>query len=344
MGNHKILVDQKEIDRRLDETYKSASTMDIDDLENLKMVVFSDQHRGQKDGADDFLRCKQAYHAALGWYLENDFTLILLGDVEDLWECRPSTVCDAYSDTLELEKNFAEADHYIRVYGNHDDEWQNRRSVSGYLGKYLTKKLVEKGIPGGFLIRLKNGIGSIEGEVFFAHGHQGTLDSEQFSRFSKFLVRNVWRPIQRLTRIPSTSPAKEFHLRKAHEIAMHNWAAKKKGFVFITGHTHHPVFDSMTHEDLLRKQFECAKDAVERARIRAQLEWAIALSDGVETSLPPDQAGFFNTGCCSFSDGDITGIEIEADQIRLVRWPNDQGEPFKKELATGSLSDIFGRK
>ena len=30
---------------------------------------------------------------------------------------------------------------------------------------------------------------------------------------------------------------------------------------------------------------------------------------------------YFNTGCCSFPDGDITGLEIADGMIRLVRWP-----------------------
>ncbi len=29
---------------------------------------------------------------------------------------------------------------------------------------------------------------------------------------------------------------------------------------------------------------------------------------------------YFNTGCCCFSDGDITGIEIAEGMIRLIKW------------------------
>ncbi len=28
---------------------------------------------------------------------------------------------------------------------------------------------------------------------------------------------------------------------------------------------------------------------------------------------------YFNTGCCCFTDGDITGIEIEEGEIRLIK-------------------------
>src|SRR5215211_2783982 len=36
--------------------------------------------------------------------------------------------------------------------------------------------------------------------------------------------------------------------------------------------------------------------------------------------IPIDPPCFFNTGCCSFGDGDITGLELADGEIRLVRW------------------------
>lgn len=48
-----------------------------------RIVIFSDHHRGVRDGADDFMRCEKAYSAALGYYLELGYTLIVLGDAEE---------------------------------------------------------------------------------------------------------------------------------------------------------------------------------------------------------------------------------------------------------------------
>ena len=31
-----------------------------------RVVIFSDHHRGERDGADDFMRCEKEYSAALG--------------------------------------------------------------------------------------------------------------------------------------------------------------------------------------------------------------------------------------------------------------------------------------
>lgn len=60
-------------------------------------------------------------------------------------------------------------------------------------------------------------------------------------------------------------------------------------------------------------------------------------SEPLEAPLPC----YFNTGCCCFEDGDITGIEISEGQIRLVRWPDDEGNPRGKVLEAGSLKDVF---
>jgi hypothetical protein len=49
---------------------------------------------------------------------------------------------------------------------------------------------------------------------------------------------------------------------------------------------------------------------------------------------------YFNTGCCSFGDGDITGIELSDGRIKLIRWacdPDAEGE----ELADMKLTEVF---
>ena len=50
---------------------------------------------------------------------------------------------------------------------------------------------------------------------------------------------------------------------------------------------------------------------------------------------------YFNTGCCSYGDGDVTGLEIADGEIRLVRWLNDEYEARKHELASRKLRDVF---
>lgn len=50
---------------------------------------------------------------------------------------------------------------------------------------------------------------------------------------------------------------------------------------------------------------------------------------------------YFNTGCCCYLDGDITGLELADGEIRLVRWPDDFDQPPPKILATTPLKDVL---
>ena len=50
---------------------------------------------------------------------------------------------------------------------------------------------------------------------------------------------------------------------------------------------------------------------------------------------------YFNTGCCKFEDGDITGIELEDGAIRLIKWSSDEPERGSQVLEEGQLKDVF---
>ncbi len=321
-------------------------------LKGLKLIIFSDLHKGQKDKADDFQSCKPAYHAALAYYYQLGFTLVLAGDVEELWECMPRTVVKKYSDTLALEERFAKEKRYLRIWGNHDDHWNKPKAVRKLLGEHVYRSEVVHGVR--FIIM--NDERQL-GELFLTHGHQGTKFSDKLAWISKPFVRHVWRNVQRVTGLKSTTPAKDFQLRKTHELAMHQWANTKEKLVLIAGHTHHPVFMSKSHEDVILEDISVIQKALESctdieqqkalqleiSELHAKLQWVLAKSDDVEIRFDQDaKPCYFNAGCCSFSDGDITGLEIEGDDMRLVRWPDDDGAPRKKILTEGKLTTVFG--
>jgi hypothetical protein len=50
--------------------------------------------------------------------------------------------------------------------------------------------------------------------------------------------------------------------------------------------------------------------------------------------------GYFNSGCCCFSDGDITGIEIEGGLIRLIKWEMEDEMPLRVVLEEKQLEDL----
>ena len=94
------------------------------DVSGDRYVFLSDLHRGARNGADDFRRAERAFDAALAYYNRLGYTLVLIGDVEELWEERPAAVLKAYPRSYALEAPFHRAGRYLRIWGNHDDEWQ----------------------------------------------------------------------------------------------------------------------------------------------------------------------------------------------------------------------------
>ena len=54
-----------------------------------------------------------------------------------------------------------------------------------------------------------------------------------------------------------------------------------------------------------------------------------------------DQPSYFNTGCCCFADGDVTGLEIDSGEIRLVRWLDNEGRRQPQLLTKLKLDDVY---
>ncbi len=153
------------------------------------------------------------------------------------------------------------------------------------------------------------------------HGHQGDLQSDG-NWFSKWFVSDIWGPFQAYLRINPNTPANNDQLKTAHNRMMYEWSSKRKDMLLITGHTHQPVFKSVTHLEKLYQELKTAKDSKNKSETEAlkdQIASRINKGDKI-----PDFNGYldtyFNSGCCCFDDGDITGIEIADGCIRLIKW------------------------
>ena len=77
------------------------------DSMNDRFIIFSDQHKGAKNGADDFMLCEPNYLAALDHYFRNNFQLIVLGDCEELWENTLSRVVKQQEPSFARYKEFS---------------------------------------------------------------------------------------------------------------------------------------------------------------------------------------------------------------------------------------------
>lgn len=322
------------------------------DLSTGRYVILSDHHRGARNAADDFRRCERAYNAAMAYYFRMGYTLVILGDAEELWEERPAPVLQSYDHSLQLEARFHKEHRYIRIWGNHDDAWAYPDLVKEYLGPIFGPPDLQ--VHEGVRLKVCDD-GQELGSILLVHGHQGTSTSDRWAGFSRLVVRYIWRPFQRLTGVSLNTPAKDWVLREKHNVALYSWALRQPGLILIAGHTHRPVFRSKPHAvrvmeqlDELESQLAAQPNDLQLLRrvseLNARLEWVRTQEQqkpSVEGMIAFEKPCYFNTGCCSFLDGDITGLELAEGEIRLVRWPDEHEQPLPDILERASLRGVF---
>lgn len=291
-----------------------------------KFVLLSDQHRGNGDNADDFHISAKNFDTALDYYLANNFTYINMGDSEECWKNPAQKVVDTYTESLKKEALFLQQNKFYKLFGNHDNDWAKDAKVKNYLQPIFGENLqvLES-------LLLTTTINGKPLNLFLAHGHQGDDANDKNYKWTKCKVRIIWAPIERLIHYNPNKPAHNYRLRDRHNQIMYEWSKNKADTIFISGHTHVAVFQSLNLLERLNKQLSKAKSTNNINQIVA-LETAINKEENknhtvaIPAKIPNlRKPSYYNTGCCCFSDGDITGIEIENGFIRLVKWTYKDG-------------------
>lgn len=393
---------------------RSACPLKLNDKH--KYIIFSDHHRGTREGNDDFQYCEDTYGRALGHYFDQDYSLIILGDGEECLEDDPGDIFDAYSDIFDLEAEFHKTGRYIRISGNHDAIWESEAMVRQYLSEKFPGLNVHESVVFNYASPNKQ-----PGDLFLVHGHQGTLDSTHLQPLSRAFLHNVYRPYQQITGGGRTGPATNIALRAAHDTQIYRWARKQRDLIVIAGHTHRPVWGSRTHlEKLVGQLYDLLdrssdSDLLTRFRTLEEKVRQLVMSSKEQGNYPqaidelslwtgllkeaedlnrslesdrsieklsqllgdwgmPTKANqipweqvknkikeikereykypsggdsiktvpcYFNSGCCRFRDGDITGIELAEGKIRLVRWGKGVASSTGQILEETSLDSVF---
>ncbi len=265
------------------------------DFNTDKFIIFSDHHKGNKSPGDDFARNEKNYLVALDYYFGNRFHYINLGDSEELWKYKPEEVISKNVTALRSEARFHAEKKYYKTFGNHDLTWKDKLEVDKWFNDIFELPLP---VYEGILLNTK--INDKPLIIFLTHGHQGDKMSDNNS-FSTWIVSHIWRPLQRYLQLNVNTPAKDFVLRDRHNIIMYEWSSHKENLLLITGHTHKPVFAAGLYSDH-------PNNRINEIKIEKSAE---------KTKLKPS---YFNSGCCCYSDADITGIEIADGKISLVKW------------------------
>jgi UDP-2,3-diacylglucosamine pyrophosphatase LpxH len=231
--------------RRLTAIFESATEIPFDD--SSQFVFFSDCHRGDGSWADDFAHNQNVFYHALSRYYQEGYIYIEIGDGDELWEnFRFDEIRQMYSNIFKLLRKFYTENRLYLIYGNHDKERKDLKTVKQTLYHYYDEKSGER-IPlfdgirvhGGLVLRyIPTG-----NTIFLAHGHQGDLINDHLWKLGKFLGRWFWRPLQLLGVHDLTRPAINSKKRKKVERKILRWVETHKQ-TFISGHTHRPRFPS----------------------------------------------------------------------------------------------------
>lgn len=211
---------------RLSKSFEGALRLPL--THSSRYILISDCHRGIGNSNDNFLKNQNLYLAALQYYYKMGYTYIELGDGDELWENRSiKQIMETHSDVFYLMSLFHQQKRLYMLYGNHDMIKNNLTSplfpdMTFYSG-----------------IILEN-ISPPSPDIYLTHGHQTDLFNSILWRLSRFLVRYLWKPLERFGVLDPTSAAKNYTRMRRTEERLHHWA-KQENHILITGHTHRPT-------------------------------------------------------------------------------------------------------
>lgn len=290
---------------------------------NRRYAILSDLHLGNGGRADNFHRNEQSLLRALQYYRKHGYSLILLGDIEELWQFDLNKIRERYGATIYKQLRAFPRHRLYRVFGNHDYDWEvppdpARPARQNHLGQAVEA--------------LKLGR-----HILLAHGHQADPHESRahwwYRRLAVRLFKIIEPLVVRLFGFQNESAAQSQRPRD-YERKLYQWA-KANQMMLICGHTHRAIFASLSYAERLQLKMaaleeqmnatsdeELLADLTEQLKtLRAELEQEkqrkgmIAPVEANGKPLPI----YFNSGCALYNDG-LTNLEIADGKIRLVKW------------------------
>ncbi|WP_088339685.1 metallophosphoesterase [Robiginitalea sediminis] len=230
--------------KRLDRAYAQARVVPFND--DTRIVLFSDCHRGDNSFADDFANNRNIYFHALKHYYNEGFLYFELGDGDELWEnVHFDAIFEAHKNVYELLRKFHLEKRLFMIWGNHDMVYKDPAYVEKHLSSYFEPidgrdKALFEGIRYEEGIRLRHE--HTGQELFLCHGHQADWWNYTYWRWSRLLVRVLWKPLQVVGIADPTSPAKNYKELIRIEKRIKKWILENEMRVTVAGHTHRPRF------------------------------------------------------------------------------------------------------
>ncbi|KGK88406.1 serine/threonine protein phosphatase [Desulfosporosinus sp. HMP52] len=229
--------------KRISNVFESAEVIPFDD--SSRFILMSDVHRGDGSWADDFLKNQNLYFAALTYYYNENYTYIEIGDGDELWKNkRLSDIMYVHSNAFWLLSEFYNEGRLHLIFGNHDMIKSKNKFVKKNLCESYNEK-EKKYVPLFEKIQVHEGLvlkhTVTNQKILLIHGHQVSFLDYELWRFSRFLVRYFWRPLELFGVNDPTSTAKNYAKKDAVELKLSEWVIREK-HMLIAGHTHRPMF------------------------------------------------------------------------------------------------------
>ncbi len=294
----------------LQETKNNASPLPF---KGRRFVIFSDFHMGNGGTRDDFKRnADPVFNILSRHYYPAGHHLILNGDIEELQKFQWEKIRSSWDSHYKLFQAFNREGRLSKTVGNHD---------------YLLHSPPDD-YP--FPVHESLSIDTGNGEILVYHGHQFSELLMRFEKFCAYTLQYIAYPLGIMNYSKSPNSRKKLKTEmRAYE------ASSKAGLISIIGHTHRPLFESLSKTDSLHYRLDSlirsyhmadshSRKTIEREIRITQRELSLIRQTGelhisrlysAEKLIPC----LFNSGCTIGKRG-VTAIEIDNEKIELVYW------------------------
>jgi predicted phosphodiesterase len=281
-----------------------------------RLLIASDLHLGDGGRRDDFRRNSGLMIGALrDYYLRHGYCLILNGDIEELQRFELAAVRRAWGQFYTLLEEFARGPGLHKIFGNHDFELSLRGD------SYPASELLES-------LCLTSG----ENRLLVFHGHQASGFLSSFLALAGFVLRYVATPLGIRAHSTSQDSRKKYRVERR----VYAFSAGER-IVSLIGHTHRPLFESLSKLDALKYRIEalCRRysetppgeraalaEEIHRSRTEVDALYEEGEHLGCTNALYNTRLlvpCLFNSGCAVGKRG-FTALEIREGSIALVHW------------------------
>lgn len=248
-------------------------------------------------------------------YYRRGFRLLLNGDVEELQKFRMETIREQWARLYAIFDRFASRDRLIRLAGNHDLDLTDSDILD---------------TPVYRAVRWQRGDPDNPDDILIYHGHQASRRYELYNQYVGWALRNI------VSRLPvrNYSVSHDDTKKMLLEERIYRFSGARR-ILSIIGHTHRPLFESLSKSDSVKYNIErlcrqyASADSRDRQRIRREIGELKAYLSGTVPDRRNDVGSIyhdtfvvpcvFNSGCVLGKRG-ITCLELTEKTISLKYW------------------------